>query len=194
MELEAYDTLLMGFWPQTRQLLEVRGMQAYDSINGEEFRGEDHYIGPQSQRPRCMYYVEQDCHVGDFVLVRPAQDSPAPIWVGQALSNPVLMVGDFNYQQIQVQWYKPCTRRGSESNPYQNWNIVPHFKWECDSRYVVQWTNMKSILTSWKSRRLTQTEVVIIPKNQITTALENIASSITIIPNAPAEASDSDSD
>jgi hypothetical protein len=53
---------------------------------------------------------------------------------------------------------------------------------------------MKNILTSWKSKRLTQTEVVIIPKNQITTALENIASSITIIPNAPAEASDSDSD
>jgi hypothetical protein len=58
----------------------------------------------------------------------------------------------------------------------------------------MQWTSMKSILTSWKSRRLTQIEVVIIPKNQITMALENIASSITTTPNAPAEASDSDSD
>jgi hypothetical protein len=53
---------------------------------------------------------------------------------------------------------------------------------------------MKSILTSWKSRRLTQTDVVIIPKNQITTALENIANNITTTPNALAEASDSDSD
>jgi hypothetical protein len=53
---------------------------------------------------------------------------------------------------------------------------------------------MKNILTSWKSRRLTQIEVVIIPKNHITTALENIASSITTTPNAPAEASNSDSD
>jgi hypothetical protein len=53
---------------------------------------------------------------------------------------------------------------------------------------------MKSILTSWKSRRLTQIEVVIIPKNQITMTLENIANSITTTPNAPAEASDSDSD
>jgi hypothetical protein len=44
-----------------------------------------------------MYYVEQDCHAEDFVLVRPAQDSSQPIWVGQALSNPVLMVGDSNY-------------------------------------------------------------------------------------------------
>jgi hypothetical protein len=58
----------------------------------------------------------------------------------------------------------------------------------------MQWTSTKSILTSWKSRRLTQTEVVIIPKNQITTVLENIASSITTTPNAHAEASDSDSD
>jgi hypothetical protein len=141
-----------------------------------------------------MYRVERDCHVGDFVLVRPAQDSPTPIWVGQALSNPVLMVGDSNYQQIQVQWYKPCTRRGSESNPYQNWDIGPHFKWECDSQYAVQWTSMKSILTSWKSRRLTQTVVVIIPKNQITTTLENIANSITTTLNALVEASGSDND
>jgi hypothetical protein len=96
-ELEACDTLFMGFWPQTRQSLEAQGMQAYGSINGEEFRGEEHYIGPRSQCPRHMYYVERDCHVGDFVLVRPAQDSPTLIWVGQALSNPVLIIGDFNY-------------------------------------------------------------------------------------------------
>jgi hypothetical protein len=193
-EMEACDTLFMGFWPQTRQSLEVRGMQAYGSISGEEFRGEEHYIGPRSQRPRRIYYIERDCHVGHFLLVRPAQDSTAPIWVGQALSNPVLMVGDSKYQQIEVQWYKPCTHRGSESNPYQNWDIAPHFKWECDSRYAVQWTSMKSILTSWKSRRLTEIDVVIIPKNQITMALENNASSITTTPNAPAEASNSDND
>jgi hypothetical protein len=72
-------------------------MQAYGSISGEEFRGEEHYIGPRSQHPRPMYHVERDCHAGDFVLVRPAQDSSQPIWVGQALSNPVLMVGDSNY-------------------------------------------------------------------------------------------------
>jgi hypothetical protein len=45
-EMEACDILFMGFWPQTRQLLEVRGMQAYGSISREEFRGEEHYIGP----------------------------------------------------------------------------------------------------------------------------------------------------
>jgi hypothetical protein len=95
--MEAYNTLFTGFWPQTRQSLEVRGIQAYGSISGEEFRGEEHYIGPHSQRPRPMYRVERDCHVGDFVLVRPAQDSPTPIWVGQALSIPVFMVGDSNY-------------------------------------------------------------------------------------------------
>jgi hypothetical protein len=86
---------------KTRQSLEVQGMQAYNRISGEEFRGEEHYIGPRSQRPRRMYHVERDCHVGDFVLVQPAQDSPVPIWIGQALSNSVLMVGDSNYQQIQ---------------------------------------------------------------------------------------------
>jgi hypothetical protein len=53
-----YDTLFMGLWPQTRQSLEVRGMQAYGSISGEEFRGEEYYIGPRSQRPRPMYRIE----------------------------------------------------------------------------------------------------------------------------------------
>jgi hypothetical protein len=53
---------------------------------------------------------------------------------------------------------------------------------------------MKNILTSWKSRRLTQTEVVIIPKNQITTALKNITNNITTTPNAFVEASDLDND
>ena len=47
-EMAACDTLFMGFWPQTRQLLEVQGMQAYSSISGAEFSGEDYYIGPQS--------------------------------------------------------------------------------------------------------------------------------------------------
>jgi hypothetical protein len=102
----------MGFWLQTRQSLEVQGMQAYGGISGEEFRGEEYHIGSRSQRPRPMYHIERDCPAGDFVLVRLAQDSLTPIWVGQALSNPVLMIGDSNYQQIQVQWYKPCTHRG----------------------------------------------------------------------------------
>jgi hypothetical protein len=44
-------------------------MQAYGSISGEEFRGEEHYIGSRSQRPRPMYHVERDYHAGDFVLV-----------------------------------------------------------------------------------------------------------------------------
>jgi hypothetical protein len=70
-EMEACEILFMGFWPQTRQSLEVRGMQAYSNISGEEFRREEHYIGPRSQRSRPMYRVERNCHAGDFVLVRP---------------------------------------------------------------------------------------------------------------------------
>ena len=169
-------------------------MHAYSSISREEFRREEHYIGSYSQRPKPMYHVKRDYHVGDFVLVRSTQDNLVPIWVGKALSDPILMVGDSNYQQIQIQWYKPCTRRGFEPNPYHNWDIEPHFKWKCNSRYIVQWTSMKNILTSWKSRRLIQIEVVIISKNHITMLLENIANSITTTPNTIAEASDSNSD
>jgi hypothetical protein len=61
-EMEACDTLFKGFWLQRRQSLEVRGMQAYGSISGEDFRREEHYIGPRSQHPKPMYRIEQDCH------------------------------------------------------------------------------------------------------------------------------------
>jgi hypothetical protein len=37
-------------------------MQAYGSISGEDFRREEHYIGPRSQHPKPMYRIEQDCH------------------------------------------------------------------------------------------------------------------------------------
>jgi hypothetical protein len=58
----------------------------------------------------------------------------------------------------------------------------------------MQWTSTKNVLKSWKSRRLSRTETIVILKKQITTALENIATSISAIPNAPVEASNLDSD
>jgi hypothetical protein len=193
-DMEACDTLFLGFWPRTRQSLEVRGMQPCGTMSGAQCGGEEHYIGPRSQRPAPVYRIDRDCRIGHFVLVRPAEDSSASIWLGQAQSSPVVTPTNSNYERIQVQWYKPCERRGLQSNPYKNWDTAELFKWECDTRYGVQWTSTKSILTSWKSRRLSRTETVVIPKKQITTALENIATSISAIPNAPAEASDSDSD
>jgi hypothetical protein len=33
-------------------------MQPYASISGEEFIGEEHYIGSRSERPLLMYRVE----------------------------------------------------------------------------------------------------------------------------------------
>jgi hypothetical protein len=96
--MEACNTLFLGFWPQTKQLLEVRGMQPYDSISGAECSGEKHYIGPRSQRPALVYRVDRDCRIGHFVLVRPTADSCAPIW--QAISSPVLMPGNSNYERI----------------------------------------------------------------------------------------------
>jgi hypothetical protein len=58
----------------------------------------------------------------------------------------------------------------------------------------MQWTSTKNEQKSWKSRRLSRTETIVILKKQITTALENIATSISAIPNAPVEASNLDSD
>jgi hypothetical protein len=193
-DMEACDTLFLGFWPRTRQSLEVRGMQPCSTMSGAQCGGEEHYIGPCSQRPAPVYRVDRDFRIGHFVLVRPAEDSSAPIWLGQAQSSLVVTPTNSNYERIQVQWYKPYERRGLQSNPYKNWDTAELFKWECDTRYGVQWTSTKNILMSWKSRRLSRTETVVIPKKQITTALENIATSISAIPNAPAEASDSDSD
>jgi hypothetical protein len=58
LEMEACDTLFMGFWLQTQQSLEVRGIQVYGSISGQEFMGEEHYIGSRSQHLMPTYRVE----------------------------------------------------------------------------------------------------------------------------------------
>jgi hypothetical protein len=194
LEMEACDILFMGFWPQTRQSFEVPRANIKDHDMQEEFVGNEYYISPRSCRPRRAYEVAQDCHAGQFVLVRPAQDNDTPIWLALALCKPVMIVGHLNYQKIQVQWYKPCIRRGFESNPYENWDVAEHFKWELDPHYSIQWTSTQSILTSWKSRRVVSTGMVTVPKKQITIALSSIAHSIVAAPNAPVEASDSEYD
>jgi hypothetical protein len=78
-------------------------MQPYGCISGAEYSGEEHYIGSHNQRPVPVYYVDRDCRIGRFVLVRPAEDSCAPIWLGQAMSSPVLTRENSNFEQIHVQ-------------------------------------------------------------------------------------------
>jgi hypothetical protein len=55
-------------------------------------------------------------------------------------------------------------------------------------------TSTTSILIAWKPRRLYTTSVVVIPKRHIILALATLAHSIVAAPNAPPEASSSDSE
>jgi hypothetical protein len=81
-------------------------MRTYSSgdVNVQDEVGADeHYIGPRNRRPVRPYHVGRDCHESHYVLIRLAQDSDAPIWVGRGMCNPMINVGDSNYQRIQIQ-------------------------------------------------------------------------------------------
>jgi hypothetical protein len=84
---------------------------------------------------------------------------------------------------------------GIRSNPYQNWDIAPHFKWECDSRYAnamdkhEEYTNILEVKKTYSDRSGHNPE-----ESNYYSAWKYIASNITTTPNAPAEASDLDSD
>jgi hypothetical protein len=71
-EMEACDTLFMGFWPQTQQSFEMRIHFLGDVNVQAEFAGDEHYIGPRSSRLVQPYHVGRDCHKGHYILVRPA--------------------------------------------------------------------------------------------------------------------------
>ena len=193
-EMEAVDVLCMGFWPQTRQSFDVQTLYDVDGALRDEFAEDEHYIGPRSLRPRQSFRVGRDCHAGYFMLVRPATDSNAPIWLGEARSDPILTYGDINQKKIKVQWYKPCVRRRKERTPYENWDTLPNFKWEEDVEYEEQMTSTTSVLTSWKPRGGNRAVAITIPKRHILEALARIAYSIQATPNAPEEASSSDSE
>ena len=82
------------------------------------------------------------------MLVRPASDSNAPIWLAEATSDPILTFGDVNYKMIKAKWYKPCIWQGREFTPYQGWDTTNNFKWKVDSMYEEQMTSTMSILTA----------------------------------------------
>lgn len=193
-EMEAVDVLCMGFWPQTRQSFEVQTLYNADGELRDEFAEDDHYIGPRSLKPKPSFRVARDCRAGYLLLVRAAVDSDAPIWLGEAHSDPILTFGDVNERMIKVQWYKPCKRRGKESCPYDNWDTAVNFKWEIDETYEEQMTSVISILTAWKPKRAEGSTSVTVPKRHILQALARIALSITTSPNAPEVASSSDSE
>jgi hypothetical protein len=192
--MEAVNVLCMGFWPQTRQSFEVQTLYTEDGILRDEFAEDDHYIGPRSLRPRPSFRVARDCRAGHLLLVRAAVDSTAPVWLAEARSDPIMTFGDANYKMIRVQWYKPCTRRGRESRPYEQWDASNNFKWEVDELYEEQMTSTTSILTSWRRKASQAARTVIIPKKHILQALARIACSIQATENAPEVASSSDSD
>jgi hypothetical protein len=53
--------------------------------------GNEYYIGPRSRRPARAYDASRICTTGHFMLIRPAIDSAAPIWLGLAMCNPILV-------------------------------------------------------------------------------------------------------
>ena len=95
-----YNSLVRGFWPRTRQAFDqVASHEASDQdVDGAE--DEDFFIGQRYLCPERAFQISRDCRQGYFVLVKPAEGSEEPVWMGLAESDPNLDVGTENFKHI----------------------------------------------------------------------------------------------
>ena len=67
----------------------------------EEFHGDNHYVGPASNRPLLCFLLAVDCQEGCMLILRPGDEACVKqLWVARALSQPNFVISNPQFQQI----------------------------------------------------------------------------------------------
>ena len=95
------------FWPKTQ---EYHQLQSNTMMNcqqeSERFLGleelNDHFCGPQRERPRKEFDPMTDVQQGDFIMLLPSDTNVYPIWLAMAISSIDMDCTSPNYKKILI--------------------------------------------------------------------------------------------
>ena len=101
------------FWPKTQgshQLDDMNIRQEVERFIGlEEYN--DHFCGPQREKPREEFNPMVDVRQGDFLMLHPDDTNIYPIWLAMAISNIDIEPTSPNYKKLLIQYWAPCARK-----------------------------------------------------------------------------------
>ena len=76
----------------------------------------EHYCGPQCEKPRDGFNSLIDVKQGDFVLLLPNDIMIYPIWLAMAISSIDMDSTSTKHKKILLQYWAPCARKSGLSD------------------------------------------------------------------------------
>ena len=141
------------FWPKTQgshQLDDMNTHQAVETFIGIEEHNE-HYCGPQRERPREEFNPMLDVNQGDFLMLYPDDPNIYPVWLALAKSDIDDDPTSPNYNKLLIQYWGPCAKRQgiTDAQAYANcWNKY----WKINDKDPEVWEKADAIVWSWRPR------------------------------------------
>ena len=110
--------LYKDFWPQTQ------GSHQFDDVDAhmqpDRFLGieelNEHYCGPQCEKPKDEFNPMTDVKQGDFVLLLSNDTMIYPIWLAMAISSIDMDSTSTKHKKILLQYWAPCARKSGLSD------------------------------------------------------------------------------
>ena len=143
------------FWPKTQgshQLDDMNIRQEVERFIGlEEYN--DHFCGPQREKPREEFNPMVDVRQGDFLMLHPDDTNIYLVWLAMAISNIDIEPTSPNYKKLLIQYWAPCARKCGMTPAQAYANCWKGF-WVVNEKDPQVWENVDAIVWSWRPNKL----------------------------------------
>jgi len=164
------------FWPSSR--FSIAAALHEDNVHLLEENMTDYaYVGPASSRPAETFRPGAHIRVGHFVLLRPSDDCPNPVWMGRVISEPNLAQVGPHPRSIEIVYYVPVLGTRSKKtldDRYEEWDTAKNFRWTRLKDYPPAHQSLDCVVASWARQKNASDDNVIIPARQILFAKDNL--------------------
>ena len=164
------------FWPSSR--FSVAAALHEDNAHLFEENITDYaYVGPASSRPAETFRPGAHIRVGHYVLLRPSDDCPEPVWMGRVISEPNLAHVGPHPRSIEIVYYVPVLgprNKKTLDDRYKEWDTAKSFKWTRLKDYAPARQSLDCVVASWARQKNASDDNVIIPARQIIFAKDNL--------------------
>ena len=164
------------FWPATR--FSIAPTLHVDNVHLLEENVTDYaYVGPASSRPVESFRPGAHIRVGHYVLLRPSEDCPNPVWMGRVISEPNLAHLGPHPRSIEIVYYVPLLGQRNKKTldeRYEEWDTAKAFRWTRLKDYPPAHQSLDCVVASWARQRNASDDNVLIPARQILFAKDNL--------------------
>jgi hypothetical protein len=164
------------FWPTSR--FSIAAALHEDNAHLFEENITDYaYVGPASSRPAETFRPGAHIRVGHYVLLRPSDDCPDPVWMGRVISEPNLAHVGPHPRSIEIVYYVPVLgprNKKTLDDRYKEWDTAKSFKWTRLKEYAPARQSLDCVVASWARQKNASDDNVVIPARQILFAKDNL--------------------